>query len=132
MNSGARQSSLRRHRPRSGTNGQSMVEFALIVPILLALFVAIADFGRVFAAGVVIEAAARDAAELVAEEYLRNPPGDPALTASKRLASPAPDPGTPGYYDNSQHPVWVAGDMLAHFVHGTRESRRDGMDDRTE
>ena len=80
-------------------NGQSTVEFALIAPILIVLLVAIADFGRVFASGVVVEAAARNAAEVVAEEYLRNPPGDPSLTTAQRLASPAPNPGNPSYYD---------------------------------
>ncbi len=52
-----------------------MVEFALILPLLLVLFLGIADFGRVFHAGIVAEAAARNAAEIVAEEYRRNPPG---------------------------------------------------------
>jgi TadE-like protein len=63
-----------------------MVEFALVLPLLLVLFLGIADFGRVFQAGIVIEAAARDAAELVAEEYRRNPPG----------GHPMPDPAPPG------------------------------------
>jgi TadE-like protein len=81
------------------TNGQSTVEFALIAPILLVLLVAIADFGRVFAAGVVVEAAVRNAAEVVAEDYVVNPPGDPALSAHDRLAAPAPTSGNPGYYD---------------------------------
>jgi hypothetical protein len=82
------------------TRGQSTVEFALVVPILLFLLVAIGDFGRVFAAGVVVEAATRDAAEVVADEYLRNPPGDPAVTPQQRLASPAPTTGYASYYDD--------------------------------
>lgn len=55
-----------------------MVEFGLIIPILLMLFVGIADFGRVFAAGIAVEAATRNAAEATANEYLSNPapPGD--------------------------------------------------------
>lgn len=48
-----------------------MVEFALLLPLLLVLLLGIADFGRVFNAGVVIEAAARDAAEAGALERLR-------------------------------------------------------------
>src|SRR5690554_6949879 len=63
----------RARRQRQGD--QSIVEFTLVVPILLILFVAIADFGRIFAAGVAIEAATRDAAEATANEYLSNPPG---------------------------------------------------------
>lgn len=80
--------------------GQSMVEFALVFPILMVLLVAIADFGRVFAAGIVVEAAARNAAEIIATEYTNHPPGDPAATPAMRLASAAPDPGDPAYYDD--------------------------------
>jgi hypothetical protein len=92
---------LSSRRPRTARrSGQSTVEFALVAPILLVLLVAIADFGRVFASGVVVEAAARNAAEVVAEEYIRNPPGDTVLPAAQRLAVPAPNPGTPSYYDD--------------------------------
>ena len=42
-----------------------------MLPLLLVLFLGIADFGRVFHAGIVIEAGARNAAEIVAEEYRR-------------------------------------------------------------
>jgi hypothetical protein len=52
-----------------GARGQSVVEFALILPILLVLLLAIADFGRVFAAGVTVESAARAGAELAAVQY---------------------------------------------------------------
>lgn len=69
-----------------------MVEFALILPMLLVLFLGVADFGRVFHAGIVVEAAARNAAEVVAEEYRRNPPAP--------LSLPAPDPGDPSYYSS--------------------------------
>lgn len=63
----------RRHR---SLEGQSLVEFALILPLLLVLLLGIADFGRIFAAGITIEAAARNAAEAGAVERLpgRNPP----------------------------------------------------------
>ena len=66
-----------------------MVEFALVAPILLMLVVVVADFGRVFATMLAVEAAARDAAEAVANEYLANPPGP--------LDQPAPA-GVSGYY----------------------------------
>jgi len=96
-----------RQRPRKpgrlfsrGTSAQSTVEFALIAPVLVLLLVAIADFGRVFSAGVVVEAAARNAAEVVAEEYVGNPPGDQALTPTQRLAAPAPTSGPSSYYDD--------------------------------
>jgi hypothetical protein len=95
----------RRESTRTGrrTTGQSTVEFALIAPILIVLLVAIADFGRVFSAGVVVEAAARNAAEVVAADYLSNPPGDALLTPAQRLAAPAPDSGptyNTAYYDD--------------------------------
>jgi TadE-like protein len=72
-----------------GSAGQSLVEFALVIPILLVLFIAIADFGRVFVAGVALEAATRDAAEAAANQYVAAPPGP--------LESPAPN-GTSTYY----------------------------------
>lgn len=75
------------------SSGQSLVEFGLVFPILLVLFVAIADFGRVFANSILLEAAARNGAELVANEYLANPPG------GAPLGGPAP-PADPAYYDN--------------------------------
>ena len=63
---------------RRSSAGQSLTEFALVVPILLIVFVAIADFGRIFAAGVDLEAATRNAAEATANEYLANPPAQRA------------------------------------------------------
>ncbi|HEX2883434.1 MAG TPA: TadE/TadG family type IV pilus assembly protein, partial [Candidatus Limnocylindria bacterium] len=54
--------------------GQSLVEFALVLPMLLVLLLGIADFGRVFQAGIATEAAARNAAEVGALERLRQPP----------------------------------------------------------
>lgn len=74
---------------RRGSAGQSLVEFALVIPILLVLFIAIADFGRVFVAGVALEAATRDAAEAAANQYVAVPPGP--------LDAPAPA-GDPTYY----------------------------------
>ncbi|MCM3602696.1 pilus assembly protein [Robertmurraya korlensis] len=42
--------------------GQSMVEFALVIPILILLLFAILDFGRVFHAYLAIDHAGREAA----------------------------------------------------------------------
>lgn len=84
-------------RHRRSCHGQSVVEFALVVPILIVLFVGIADFGRIFNAGVIVEAAARDAAEHAAQKYLANPPGDPSLTPAERLSAPVAT-GDPAYY----------------------------------
>jgi Flp pilus assembly protein TadG len=46
-----------------------MVEFALVLPLLMILLLGIADFGRVFTAGITLEAAARNGAEAAAQEY---------------------------------------------------------------
>ncbi|MGH2482874.1 MAG: TadE/TadG family type IV pilus assembly protein [Candidatus Limnocylindria bacterium] len=59
--------------------GQTLAEFALVLPILLVLLLAVADFGRVFAASISTEASARNAAEIGAIERLRNKPPDPVL-----------------------------------------------------
>jgi hypothetical protein len=79
---------------RLSRRGQSLVEFALVLPLLLILFLGIADFGRVFAAGITVEAAARNAAEVVAEEYRRQPPE--GIYADQTL--PAPARGDVAYY----------------------------------
>lgn len=55
----------------SAHRGQSLVEFALILPMLLVLLFGIADFGRAFSAGITIEAATRNGAEAAAQEYLQ-------------------------------------------------------------
>ena len=59
------------HRGRTARKGQSLVEFALVLPMLLVLLLGIVDFGRVFQAGIVTEASARNAAEAAAQEYLQ-------------------------------------------------------------
>ena len=90
-------------RSRMHHRGQSMAEFALVVPILLVLVVAISDFARVFAAGITIESATRDAAEATANEYLASPPGSD-------LSVPAP--GTDQtYYDRLR--AYAAGIVCA-------------------
>ena len=77
----------------SSRRGQSLVEFALLLPMLIVLLVGTADFGRVFQAGITTEAAARDAAEAVAQEYLRNGPGAPPRPQNE----PAPLPADSDY-----------------------------------
>jgi Flp pilus assembly protein TadG len=53
-----------RHKHR----GQSLVEFALILPILLTLFGAAVDMARVYQAWVTLQGATRDAAEQVSTD----------------------------------------------------------------
>ncbi len=68
---------LFRRRPRdlgagqAAPRGQALVEFGLVLPLLLILLLGVADFGRVFADGITLEAAARDGAEAAAQEYLQ-------------------------------------------------------------
>jgi Flp pilus assembly protein TadG len=64
---------VRRYPTRiSGTSrGQSLVEFTLILPIMLIILLVVGDFGRMFAAGITVESAARNAAEVAAAEYNR-------------------------------------------------------------
>ncbi|MDR6620908.1 TadE/TadG family type IV pilus assembly protein [Sinomonas atrocyanea] len=73
----------RRHRAE-GTRekGAAAVEFALIVPILLALVLGIVEFGHIYNAQLVITNAAREAARTMAVT------GDPgtALTAAQSVA----------------------------------------------
>jgi hypothetical protein len=53
----------RTRRPRSRDHGQSIVEFALIVPIMVILLFAIVDFARVYTTMVSVESGAREAAD---------------------------------------------------------------------
>lgn len=53
---------------RLASRGQSVVEFALILPILLTLVGAAVDVSRVYGAWIALEGATRDAAEQVATD----------------------------------------------------------------
>jgi hypothetical protein len=61
-----------RSRLRSRSErGQGLVEFGLVLPLLLVFLLGVADFGRVFADGIALEAAVRNTAEAAAQEYLQ-------------------------------------------------------------
>ncbi|HEU4863568.1 MAG TPA: TadE/TadG family type IV pilus assembly protein, partial [Candidatus Limnocylindria bacterium] len=71
------------HSETPSRRGQTLVEFALTLPMLLVLLLGVADFGRVFASGITTEALARNAAEAASQEYLQvrratTGPPDPA------------------------------------------------------
>jgi hypothetical protein len=51
--------------------GQSLAEFALILPLLLVILLGVADLGRVFQSAITAEAAVRNSAEAAAQEYLQ-------------------------------------------------------------
>jgi Flp pilus assembly protein TadG len=68
---------LRRLRHRRRSRGQSIVEFALILPIFLVFVAAALDLGRVFYANITLNNAAREGAFLAAkspELYLEDQP----------------------------------------------------------
>jgi hypothetical protein len=75
----------RRRHPR----GQSMVEFALTLPMLLILLLGVADFGRLFSQGIILEAAARNGAEAAALHTV-------ALEAVCEEADPLPNRAASG------------------------------------
>ncbi len=72
---------LQAARRARSARGQSLVEFSLILPILLVLLLGIADLGRVFAAGIAMQAAGRDGAEAGAQTYTQIY-GEPAMTST--------------------------------------------------
>ena len=65
---GARRRAARRDRRR----GQSVVEFALILPVFLLLFGSALDLGRLYAAQVTVTNAAREGAFQAAKMELRS------------------------------------------------------------
>jgi hypothetical protein len=89
-----RRRSAREHRE---PGGQSLVEFALILPLLLVLLLGIADLGRVFASAITLEAAARNAAEAAAQEYIQLDP-----------IHPGPGLNAAGYQDLLDRAIEVA------------------------
>jgi hypothetical protein len=83
---------LRRRWGARPARGQALVEFGLVLPLLLVILLGVADFGRIFQAGIAEEAAVRNAAEAAAEQYNQylqcGASGNPDPTCSG-----LPDPG---------------------------------------
>jgi Flp pilus assembly protein TadG len=61
-------SPTRASRRRTKSRGQSVTEFAIILPVMLAFLGLAIDFARVFQAWITLESATRDAAEAVATD----------------------------------------------------------------
>lgn len=81
---------------KGGTGGQSLVEFALVVPILLLLIIGIAELGRAWMAYNVVTGAAREAVRIAAVNSSSTTTDNSwagraqAIMASASLAGPAP------------------------------------------
>jgi Flp pilus assembly protein TadG len=58
----------KRSRRSSRGRGQSLAEFGLVLPLMLAFLGLTIDFARVFQAWITVESATRDAAELAATD----------------------------------------------------------------
>ena len=74
-------------RRRRTSAGQSLTEFALTLPLLLVMFVAVADLARAYATMVAIESAAREAADWAAFQSSNwiGDPGDPVSNEAKTI-----------------------------------------------
>jgi Flp pilus assembly protein TadG len=83
----ARRHAARSADTRSVEGGQSLVEFAIIVPLLLFILLAILDFSRVFTTMLTVEAAAREAADYGTQYpwYWEGDPTDPSSNAGKTV-----------------------------------------------
>jgi len=95
-------------RSRTSRRGQSLVEFALVLPLLLVMLLGIADFGRVFASGITVEAMSRDAAEAASQEYLQ----------FRRAAAPS-SPSTAAYdavFDRAEEVACEEAETLANLA----------------
>ncbi len=85
-----------RKRCIGGTGGQSLVEFALVVPILLLLLIGVAELGRAWMAQNVVTGAAREAVRIAAVNSASTTTDNTwagraaAIMASANLTGPAP------------------------------------------
>jgi PKD repeat protein len=73
----------RRHVPRS--RGQSLVEFALVLPIFLMFLAAAIDLGRIFYANISLNNAAREGAMQASETPTAYQAGQPCNTATNMV-----------------------------------------------
>ena len=83
-----------------GTRGQSMVEFAVILPVMLTVVGAAIDMSRLYQAWNVLEASTRDAAEYAATKDASSP----AATADAAKVVCTETAGLPGYTATASAP----------------------------
>jgi Flp pilus assembly protein TadG len=70
-------------KTQENEKGQSLVEFALVVPLLLLLVIGIAEFGRAWMTQNILTGAAREAVRLLA---VPPPAGGPAVANTRAIA----------------------------------------------
>jgi hypothetical protein len=92
----------RRPSRSGGRRGQSVVEFALVAPLLLILMVAIVDMARIYTTMVTVESASREAADF---GTFGSQKWDPAVYAA---------PG--GTVDEMRHRACVASSTLPDYA----------------
>ena len=73
---------LRPSRRCRGRRGQALTEFALVLPIMIALLLIAIDFGRLFFSYIEINNAAREAAYFAGANYWSGSPPDNAAVAA--------------------------------------------------
>ncbi len=95
-------------RSRTLPAGQSVVEFALVLPLMVFVLFAILDFARVYTTLVSVESAAREAADygttLGAGKWQVGTPADATVAEMQRRACIAAS-DLPGYADPDSDPV---------------------------
>src|SRR3954454_12783650 len=69
-------------RRRSFQRGQSLVELALIAPIMMIVLAAALDLGRLFYSQITVTNAAREGALAAAQDAQKFKPGQPCTTAT--------------------------------------------------
>lgn len=95
-------------------NGQSLLEFALILPILALVLMGIIDFGQIFSTSLNIEQAARDAVRYASlggtETQTRNLAQQEAGTDATVIITPAPN--SPAAGTTSPLVTWTSGTQV--------------------
>jgi hypothetical protein len=95
-------------RPRTSTRGQSVVEFALVLPIMVLVLLATVDFARVYTTMMSVESAAREAADygttLGAGKWQAGAPMDATVQEMQHRACVAAS-GLPDYSDPGGDPT---------------------------
>lgn len=74
---------------RKGEDGQALVEFALVIPLLMVVLFAIVQFGTIMNAYITVTDAARSGARQLALEQGNNDPCDPAMQVATTAGSAA-------------------------------------------